>query len=175
MMKKIIPAFSLALALSMPAFAQLPYVCTPDPNHPEQNMLTGIITKYSLQNLPGYSWFESNKKGYNPDPSIVQAMESAKDKISLIVFGGTWCDDTRFILPKFFHLQEISGFPDNRISFFGVNRAKETPGNITRALGITNVPTIIVMKDGKELGRVVEYGKTGKWDKELAEIIQSAH
>jgi len=29
------------------------------------------------------------------------------------------------------------------------------------------------MKNGKELGRVVEYGKTGKWDKELADIINS--
>jgi hypothetical protein len=27
------------------------------------------------------------------------------------------------------------------------------------------------MKKGKELGRVVEYGKTGNWDKELADII----
>jgi hypothetical protein len=27
------------------------------------------------------------------------------------------------------------------------------------------------MKDGKELGRIVEYGKTGYWDKELAAII----
>lgn len=174
MMRKFLPALCLGLALNLDASAQLPYVCTPDPNHPEQNMLTGIITKYSLQNLPGYAWFESNKKGYTPEATVVQAMENAKDKISFIVFGGTWCDDTRYILPKFFLLQEMSGFPDNRISFFGVNRAKETPGNITRALGITNVPTIIVMKDGKELGRVVEYGKTGKWDKELAEIIQSA-
>jgi hypothetical protein len=33
------------------------------------------------------------------------------------------------------------------------------------------VPTIIVLKDGKELGRVVEYGNTGKWDRELADII----
>jgi len=33
------------------------------------------------------------------------------------------------------------------------------------------VPTIIVLKDGKEIGRVVEYGKTGMFDKELGEII----
>jgi hypothetical protein len=28
------------------------------------------------------------------------------------------------------------------------------------------------MKDGKEVGRVVEYGQTGKWDVELAELLK---
>ena len=65
-----------------------------------------------------------------------------------------------------------SGVPDSVISFFGVNRQKKSLGNIAEAFGITNVPTIIVMKDGKELGRVVEYGKTGKWDNELAELMK---
>ena len=27
------------------------------------------------------------------------------------------------------------------------------------------------MKDDKEIGRVVEYGKTGKWDMELGQIL----
>jgi hypothetical protein len=54
---------------------------------------------------------------------------------------------------------------------FGVNRAKTSLGNIAKAFNVTLVPTIIVMKEGKEIGRVVEYGKTGKWDKELAEIL----
>ncbi|MEI9808442.1 MAG: hypothetical protein WDO16_11570 [Bacteroidota bacterium] len=40
-------------------------------------------------------------------------------------------------------------------------------------MNITNVPTIIVMKKGKEVGRVIEYGKEGVFDKELAEIINS--
>jgi hypothetical protein len=29
-----------------------------------------------------------------------------------------------------------------------------------------------VMKNGMEVGRVVEYGKTGKWDLELAELLK---
>ena len=57
------------------------------------------------------------------------------------------------------------------ITLYGVNRSKNSLGNIAKAFNITLVPTIIIMKDGKEIGRVVEYGKTGKWDKELAEIL----
>ncbi|MBK7347662.1 MAG: hypothetical protein IPI98_12365 [Chitinophagaceae bacterium] len=45
-------------------------------------------------------------------------------------------------------------------------------GNLTAAFNIINVPTIIVMKEGKEVGRVVEYGKTGQWDKELTGLLQ---
>ncbi len=52
--------------------------------------------------------------------------------------------------------------PDENITLFGVNSKKKTLGNLTVALSVTNVPTIIVFKEGKELGRVVEYGKTGK-------------
>jgi len=76
------------------------------------------------------------------------------------------------IVPQFFKLQEMSGVPDSLITFFGVNRKKKSLEGIAEAFGITNVPTIIVMKNGKEIGRVVEYGKKGQWDKELAEIIR---
>ena len=116
--------------------------------------------------------YQINQKFYGPDSSTVNALERTKGKLQYVVFGGTWCEDTQFILPQFFKLQEMSGVPDSVITFFGVNRAKKSLANIADAFGITNVPTIIVMKNGKEMGRVVEYGKTGKWDKELAEIIK---
>ncbi|MEI9958564.1 MAG: thioredoxin family protein [Ferruginibacter sp.] len=65
----------------------------------------------------------------------------------------------------------MGGVADSAITFFAVNRAKKSLGNIADAFNIINVPTIIVMKDGKEAGRIVEYGTTGKWDKELAELL----
>ena len=135
-------------------------------------VLNGIISKYAIENNIAFaSWYGPNRDAYKPDVSVINAMEAAKGKLQFVIFGGTWCEDTQFIIPKFFKLQELSGVPDNTISFFAVDRKKKTLGNLADAFKITNVPTIIVMKDGKEAGRVVEYGKTGKWDAELAEIL----
>jgi len=153
--------------------AQTPYISFPDEKHPEATIVNGIISKYILINDTTYlKWYGPNQSGYNPDTALLNAMERSKGKLQFVLFGGTWCDDTRFILPKFFKLQERSGVQDKDIAFFAVNRQKKTLGNVTEVFKILNVPTIIVMKDGKEIGRVVEYGKTGAWDKDLAEIIR---
>ena len=153
-------------------YGQAQYEISKDEKHPEQHILRGIINKYLVQNDESYKWYNSSQSSYMPDTATLNAFEKAKGKVQFVVFGGTWCEDTQSILPKFFKLQEMSGVEDTSISFFGVNRAKKSLASITEAFNIKNVPTIIVMKDGKELGRVVEYGKTGKWDKELADILR---
>lgn len=158
------------LLLSIAGFSQTQYEVNPDPNHPEQKILKGIINKTLVKNDTAYKWYASNQKGYNPDTSIIGTLQR-DNSVKYIVFGGTWCGDTQSILPKFFMLQEKANIADDRITLFGTDRQKQTIGNIGAAMNITNVPTIIVMKNGKEIGRVVEYGKTGKWDKELADII----
>src|SRR5688572_22811993 len=153
-------------------FSQTQYEVSPDPGHPEKKILKGIINKNLIKNDSVYKWYAANQKGYvNPDTAIVGALHR-DNTVKYVVFGGTWCGDTQLILPRFFMLQEKAGIADDRITFFGVDRQKQSLGNITSALNITNVPTIIVMKNGKEVGRVVEYGKTGNWDKELAEIVE---
>jgi len=164
---------TLLLMLSSYALtAQSEYEITRDPGTAGAKILRGTITKDLLQNDTSFKWYATSKQSYQPDTAIVHSLARAKAaKMQLIVFGGTWCEDTQFILPKFFKLQEASGLPEENVTFFGVNRKKVALGHIAEALGIVNVPTIIVLKDGKELGRVVEYGKTGKWDKELADII----
>jgi thiol-disulfide isomerase/thioredoxin len=152
------------------ASAQSPYTNTI--NDRKETILNGIITKYAIANNDALKvWYGPSQVNYKPDAATLQAMQAAKGKVQFVIFGGTWCEDTQNILPKFFKLQEQAGIDDNAISFFGVDRAKKTLGNLNDAFKITNVPTIIVMKDGKEIGRVVEYGKTGKWDVELAALL----
>jgi len=164
----------LLVSITSLVFAQAEYEVTRDPNDKSVKILRGTINKYLIQNDTAFKWYNPSQQNYKPDTGIVNALAKVKGaKMQLVVFGGTWCEDTQSILPKFFKLQEMSGVPDNNITLFGVNRAKVSLGHIAEALGVINVPTIIVLKDGKELGRVVEYGKTGKWDKELADIINT--
>jgi thiol-disulfide isomerase/thioredoxin len=162
------------LIISCTAHAQKTYEILSDSAHENTMMLKGAIAKENLSNEPLFTWYAESQRIYsNPDTAAVVAFKRNKDKIYFIVFGGTWCEDTHYVLPKFFKIQESSGFPEDRIALFAVDRYKHTTGNIAQALAVTNVPTIIVMKNGKEIGRVVEYGKTGKWDKELAGIINA--
>ena len=86
---------------------------------------------------------------------------------------GTWCEDSQFIIPKFYLLLDAAGFSQDRVTLIGVDRKKQTLSHLTEALNITNVPTIIVLKNGKEAGRVIEFGKNGLFDMELGDILKS--
>jgi hypothetical protein len=77
------------------------------------------------------------------------------------------------VIPKLYKATDAAGFSQERITLIGVDRKKTTLSHLTEALNITNVPTIIVMKNGKEQGRIVEYGKYGMPDRELGELLSS--
>ena len=165
-MKKL--AFTaLAVFCLVTLFAQAPEVT----NDNGEKILKGFISKQNLSAEPSFAWFAENQKGYTPYAAALQALKTNKDSLNFLVFGGTWCGDTKFILPKFFSLTDAAGVTQDKITLLGVDRSKKTIQHLSETFNIINVPTIIVLKDGKEIIRVVEYGKTGMFDKELGEII----
>lgn len=137
-------------------------------------IVKGFISKQDLATDPAFTWFAQNQQGYTPDQNALQALRANRDSINIIAFGGTWCGDTKYVLPKFFVLADAAGLSQERITLLGVDENKKTIQHLSEAFGITNVPTIIVMKNGKELGRVVEYGHSGLFDKDLGEILSGS-
>jgi thiol-disulfide isomerase/thioredoxin len=171
-MKKAVPALLFLLSLHIYSFGQTQYEVISEAGG--SKILKGIIAKENLTNDTNYiKWYAENLKGYIPNNDAVAALKKNTSNIQLVVFMGTWCDDSKNIVPKFYSLLSAAGFPESRVSLIGVDRSKKTISHLTEAFNIINVPTIMVMKDGKEAGRVVEYGKYGLFDKELAEIINA--
>lgn len=136
-------------------------------------MLKGIVTKDQITQDTSFHWYADNLKFFKPDADAIAAVKAKAEKISIVIFGGTWCHDTQNLLPKYLSLLDAAQFPASQLTLIAVDRAKTTIGNIQKPFNITNVPTAIVMKDGKEVGRIIEYGKTALVDKELGAIIAS--
>lgn len=163
-------AFLGAVIITASATAQTEEVKEPS----GQKYIKGFVTKQKLATDPAYGWFHRQTEEYTPDASVVEAFKKSKDSIRILAFSGLWCDDTKFIIPRFYAITDAAGMDSSRIVMLGVDRNKKTIELMSETFNVTLVPTLIVLKNGKEIGRVVEYGKTGMFDKELAAIVTEA-
>lgn len=136
-------------------------------------ILRGYINRSLVENDTAFAWFKENMKWGQADAAAVQTFAAKKDQFTMLVFGGTWCGDTKNLWPIFYRLVDKSGYPNDKITLIGVDRPKTTIDDLHKKWNIVNVPTFIVLHKGKEVGRVVEYGKIGQVDKELGEIVAS--
>ncbi|MFI5129007.1 MAG: thioredoxin family protein [Chitinophagales bacterium] len=169
-MRKSLFTIIAGVALHVAGFGQNQFqVLTERPN---EKSYKGIISREILMADSSFKWM-NYARNFAGDKNAVEGLKKNKDSIQLLVFMGTWCEDSQDIIPKFYSLTDAAGFSQDKITLIGVDRKKTTLSHLTEALGIVNVPTIMVMKNGKEVGRVVEYGKQGMFDRELGEIINS--
>jgi thiol-disulfide isomerase/thioredoxin len=164
----------LVLLFTCAVNSQSQFIVYPDSAHAGQKVYKGIITKDDLLKDTSFKWFAANQKWYTPQSAAIEAMKITKDSVELLVYMGTWCEDSQVIIPQLYKLADATGFDSKKITLIGTDRYKKTLSHLSEALNVHNVPTIIVLKKGKEMGRVIEYGKYGLFDKELAEILNPA-
>lgn len=135
-----------------------------------RKVLRGLIARTDIENDTAFSWFQKNYKLGRPDANAVAAFKQHAGDFQMLVFAGTWCPDTQNLLPEFYRLTDASNYADSNITLIGVDNSKTTLDNLNKTFHLVDVPTFIVMKNGKEVGRVVEYGESGEAMKELGKI-----
>lgn len=170
-MKLLVPVF---LVLALNSFSQAQYEVSKDPIN-GQKTLKGIVTREILSNDTAFKWMHNDISWYKPNAEAVTQLTRVKDSIYILIFVGTWCEDSQVIYPQLLKLLDQVQFNPKRVTVIGVDRQKTTLGSLCETLGVTKAPTILIMKDGKEYGRIEEYGKYGLYDKELGEILATIH
>lgn len=118
------------------------------------DMLTGSFSFGILDS--SFSWVQEGFEAYHPDTEVVASLKSAMKNCTVVMVLGTWCDDSRQLLPKFCKVLEAAEFPMENVTLIGVNRKKETSTGVEKPYRVVRVPTIILFRGGKELGRIEE-------------------
>lgn len=141
------------------------------PDAEEKKLYRGLLTVADIKGDTSFTWYPENLKYYKPNAALVEAFKAKAGKFHLMVFAGTWCHDSQAILPKYLACAEAAGLPDSVFTIVAADRQKTTLGQLHKVFNVTLVPTIIVMQEGKEVGRISEYGASGLPDAELAALI----
>jgi hypothetical protein len=119
-------------------------------------LLRGKITFDNLLQETSCKWLETGAKSYQPNRNAVDELSKIAGDYRFVVFAGTWCGDTKDLLPKFYKVLVEAGIDMHAIEMYGVNRNKEALNIEATLYGIKNIPTIIVMHQFREIGRIVE-------------------
>ena len=133
-------------------------------------MVVGISVKDSLMKDNTFPWFKDGYERYKPDSASVRLISEHASSLHLLVFAGTWCGDTHKLLPEFYKTVDAAGIRDAQITLHLLGRDKKTQDGSSDNYDIANVPTFIILKGGKELGRVVESVKT-RIESDIAGIL----
>ncbi|TZF98512.1 thioredoxin family protein (plasmid) [Chryseobacterium panacisoli] len=136
-------------------------------------MLLGNQLKEQFLKAPYADWYVKEHDEYALDQKAVSELK--KEKIGtydIIVFMGTWCEDSHRDFPRLMKILEAVNYPENKLNIIAVNRKKESPTGDESLYNIQKVPTIILKRYGKEIGRIVEMPTTGYIERDLVEILK---
>lgn len=130
--------------------------------------IVGEISSDELfQELP---LFHVEYEEFQPHSDFIQKLKNKNENIHFLVFFGSWCSDSEKYVPKMMKIFDEVNHPQHTLQLVGVNVYKRDDKNMAIHYDIKKVPTIIILKNGKELGRIVETPKVSI-EKDLLQIL----
>lgn len=118
-------------------------------------VLVGRISKDQLYSEVPI--FAEHDRDYRPQEELIQDIKAIDSAVELVMFVGTWCPDSQKEAPKILKILDEAGNPNLPITIYGLDRDKKDPQGLAQKHDIQKVPTTIFFREGKELGRIVEY------------------
>ncbi len=137
-----------------------------------EEMALGWIQRNDFM-TSAYPRFQQVYDSTQIEADVVEMIRQLHADIDIVVVLGTWCSDSKRHVPRFLKIADLASIPPSRIKFYGVDRTKKSNDGVTDQYHIEFVPTFILFKNGKEIGRIVEAPRTSLEDDLLAILAEA--
>lgn len=122
----------------------------------DDTILVGRITRHILSSDTLFNdWYLPAYKEYRPNQKIIKALNA--NGLNMEIFLGTWCGDSQEQVPHFMKILDEINFPESSLVMFAVNQKKQSFHGEEKHKNIQRVPTFIVYRGHKEIGRIIEH------------------
>jgi len=145
----------MAFILSSGLFAQEINKVIPDKDVNKQ-IFIGTCNREGLSTIPFGEFFTPGYTDYVPDETIIKKLSKQKNGVNIAIVMGSWCHDSKEQVPRFIKILDGMKFKDSRLNIICVDRNKQGGDVDVSAMDIQRVPTFILFKNDREIGRIVE-------------------
>ena len=115
--------------------------------------------------------WRAEMEAYAPDPRAVAALKAVDKDTQLTLIFGTWCGDSKYYVPRLLRALKEAANDKLRVKLVGIDNQFHEPVATVQPRQLTNVPTIIVERDGREVGRIVETPAVDAIEQDLADLL----
>ncbi len=122
----------------------------------EQKVLIDYCDRSGLETGDFGTYYTLEYNDYIVNDSLTRLIGQNINNYEITVVFGSWCSDSQEQVPRFYKILDKAGYNDAHLTIIAVNRGKQTTEANVSNLNIERVPTFIVYKKGKEIGRIVE-------------------
>jgi len=89
---------------------------------------------------------------YTPSTTALAKLKGASSDVTVRVFFGSWCPHCQQVVPRIMRVEEEISGSNVKIEYYGLPR--DMNDDKAKALSIRSVPTGVIYRDGKEIGRL---------------------
>jgi thiol-disulfide isomerase/thioredoxin len=143
--------------------------------------MTLIVSSCKNQYLRGYfskqefidscQWKTKVNEKYKPDIRYLDSLKAIKNQVDVKLFLGTWCSDSRKLVPKFFAIQD--NLPIGKLEIISVDTTKKDEKLWTKTMKVDSIPTFIFYRNEQEIGRLkVKPPKKTSLEKYIYQVIK---
>lgn len=131
--------------------------------------VTGEMTMEKLwSSVPVW---RSVMEDYQPNREAVAALKANNTETKLTLVYGTWCPDSKNYIPRLLKALTAAANDKLQVKLIGIDNQFREPVDTVQPRRITNVPTVIVERNGREIGRIVETPAATTIEEDLAAIL----
>ena len=121
-----------------------------------QEILYGYCDRAALEKDEFGKMFDQYYQIYEPDKAVLDQLKLKQEGVEILIVLGTWCSDSQEQVPKFFKILDKIRFSKKDVQMICVSRDKEAGEVDLVNYNIQKVPTFIIYRKGREIGRIIE-------------------
>lgn len=123
-------------------------------------VVIGPLTRAQIERIDP-DWVQA-EVGFRPFLATARKLASVGQGARVSVYLGTWCPDSRREVSRLWRaLDEVGDRVPFTIRYFGVDHGLHRPAALVKRAHLLRVPTFVVTRGRRELGRIVEVSPHG--------------